>query len=90
LDVKTKTQPARTHAQAHKPIISEGIAPGMLSVNQASHYLGIAKSTCYGLFRDGRIRSIMHGRRRLVPTQELNAYIARLIADEYGDDPPAA
>jgi excisionase family DNA binding protein len=85
--VKTKTQ---THAQAYKPIVSEGIAPGLLSVEQTSRYLGIAKCTVYALFRDGAIRSIMHGRRRLVPTSELNAYIARLIADEYGDDPPAA
>jgi excisionase family DNA binding protein len=72
------------------PIVGEGVMPGLLTVEQACNYLKLSRTTLFNLLGAGTLRAVHHGRRRLVPVAELNRYIERLLADEYGDDLPAA
>jgi excisionase family DNA binding protein len=47
------------------------------SVREAARELGIGRDSAYQLVRTGRLRSITVGRRRLIPSSELQAFIAR-------------
>ena len=49
----------------------------LLSVRDAAHELGIGRDTAYQLVREGRLRSIAVGRKRLIPRAELAAFIDR-------------
>ena len=44
-------------------------------MNDAARYLGVGRSKLYELVRTREIRSIRVGRRILIPTLALNAYI---------------
>ena len=52
--------------------------PAALSPDLAAAYLGLGRTTTYRLIKEGRLRSIKVGRRRLVPAEE----ITRFLADE--------
>lgn len=54
----------------------------MLSVPQARARLGIGATTMYGLIRDGRVRSIKIGSRRLIPESSLAEYVASLATSD--------
>ena len=47
-----------------------------MSMNDAAQYLGVGRSSLYELVRTRQIRSIRVGRRILIPTHALDAYIA--------------
>jgi excisionase family DNA binding protein len=61
------------------------IVPGLLSVEQTCAYLNLGRSSVWELLGNGEIRAISYGRRKLAPVAELNRFIERRIADEYGD-----
>jgi excisionase family DNA binding protein len=58
----------------------------LVSVRDAASELGIGRDACYGLVREGRLRSISIGRKRLIPRSELAAFVAR-EAKENGKAP---
>lgn len=47
-----------------------------MSMSDAAQYLGVGRSTLYELVRTRQLRSIRVGRRILIPTHALDAYIA--------------
>jgi excisionase family DNA binding protein len=51
--------------------------PLLLSVRDAARRLNIGRDCCYSLVREGRLRSISVGNRRLIPKAELEAFIER-------------
>jgi len=52
--------------------------PLLCSVIEAARLLGIGRSATYLLISDGTIRSVHHGRRRLVDVASLTAWAASL------------
>jgi excisionase family DNA binding protein len=52
----------------------------MLSVQEAAGELGISRSLTYELLSSGALRSVKIRRRRLVPREAIEAFIARLPA----------
>lgn len=56
----------------------------LLSVEEAAEALGVSRTTMYGLIRDSEIQTVRVGRRRLVPAEEIAAYIARATAKAMG------
>jgi len=53
--------------------------PGRLahSVEEAAHALGIGRSLVFALLKDGKLKSIKIGKRRLIPVVELQAFLDR-------------
>ena len=51
--------------------------PRLYSVEEAADLIGVARSTCYGLLADGRLRSILVGRRRLIPADAITEMVAK-------------
>ena len=60
---------------------SVGIAPLALGVVEAAEAIGVGRSTMIRLVDAGKIRSVKIGRRRLIPVEELNRYLAVNLAD---------
>ena len=52
----------------------------MLSVQEAAGELGISRSLTYELLSSGALRSVKIRRRRLVPREAIEAFIAGLAA----------
>ncbi len=48
------------------------------SVDQAAEQLGIGRTLAYDLIRDGRLRSLKLGNRRLVARVDLEAFVEKL------------
>jgi len=46
-------------------------APRNLSIPEAAVLLGVSRSTIYNRLRTGELRSVRIGRRRLIPSEEL-------------------
>jgi excisionase family DNA binding protein len=59
-------------------------APRLLSIHQAAHELGVCRTVVYELLRDGKIKSVKIGRRRLVPCGAVEAFIA-ILTNKEGD-----
>jgi excisionase family DNA binding protein len=57
--------------------------PLLLGIRQAAPIAGVGRDAMYRLVAEGRIRSVRLGRKRLVPRQELEAWIQREL--EGGD-----
>jgi excisionase family DNA binding protein len=51
--------------------------PLLISVREAAQRLGLGRDRTYQLIREGRLRSVALGRKRLVPVVELAAFVAR-------------
>lgn len=49
----------------------------LLSVQDACTYLGIGKTTIYRFIDSGQLRTVKFGRRRLVPVEALDEFIAQ-------------
>jgi len=49
----------------------------LLSIAEATRYLGIGRSALYSELAGGRLRSLKVGRRRLVPSGALVEFVAR-------------
>jgi excisionase family DNA binding protein len=54
----------------------------MLTVEQAAEALGIGRTTMFALIKSGAVGSVLIGRFRRVPADELDAYTARLQAEQ--------
>ncbi|GLY39609.1 hypothetical protein Amsp01_056330 [Amycolatopsis sp. NBRC 101858] len=52
----------------------------MLTVEQAADRLAVSRTTMFALIKDGVVPSVLIGRNRRVPADELAAYVERLIA----------
>jgi excisionase family DNA binding protein len=59
----------------------EDLIPLLLSVGSACRILGLGRSCLYALMASGRIRSVSVGRRRLIPREAINEFIAGLPAE---------
>jgi excisionase family DNA binding protein len=59
----------------------EDLTPLLLSVGSACRILGLSRSSLYALMASGRIRSVTVGRRRLIPREAINEFIAGLPAE---------
>jgi excisionase family DNA binding protein len=59
-----------------------GVTP-LLTIEEAATMLKIGRTNTYGLVMAGRIQSVKIGRRRLVVTASIQAFIDRLL-DEQG------
>lgn len=55
----------------------------MLTVEQAADRLAVSRTTMFALMKDNVVPSVLVGRFRRVPADELTAYVERLI-DEAG------
>jgi excisionase family DNA binding protein len=54
----------------------------LLSVEEAARQLGIGRTALYHEFTDNRLRSVKVGRRRLIPSSEIDAYINARVAED--------
>lgn len=52
----------------------------MLTVKEAAEYLRCSESLIYAQLKDGRLRGVKVGRRRLIPSVEIDRLIAGDIA----------
>ena len=50
----------------------------LFSVDQAAALLGIGRTNVYALMRDGKLRSVKVGGRRLIPRTALVSFVAGL------------
>jgi excisionase family DNA binding protein len=57
---------------------SENAPPRLLSIRQAARELGVCRTVVYELIRDEKIKSVKIGRRRLIPRDAIDAFIATL------------
>ena len=55
-----------------------GLTPRLLSIHQACQILGLSRTSVYSLLASDQIRSVTVGRRRLVPREAIDEYIAGL------------
>lgn len=55
----------------------------MLTVEQAAAALSIGRTTTYALIKSGELRSLTIGRLRRIPLDEIEAYTARLTAEQH-------
>lgn len=47
------------------------------SIDEAAHALGVGRSLIFTLLKEGKLKSIRVGKRRLIPTTELQAFLDR-------------
>jgi excisionase family DNA binding protein len=57
---------------------SENAPPRLLSIRQAAREFGVCRTVIYELLRDGKIKSVKIGRRRLISRDAIEAFIATL------------
>ncbi len=61
---------------------AESSAPALLlRPEEAARMLRISRTAVFGLLASGDLRSITIGRRRRIPRQALDEYVARRLAD---------
>lgn len=46
-----------------------------MNPDRAAAHLGLGRTTTYRLIREGKLRSVKVGRRRLVPTEEIARFL---------------
>lgn len=59
-------------------------AARLLSIKEASRLLGVGRTTLYGEMAAGRLRSVTVGRRRFVPRDAIDEFIAALPTEYRG------
>lgn len=65
----------------YTPVAATTVAPRLLlSVDEATAALGISRSKVYQYLRTGRLPSVTLGRRRLIRSDDLCAFVAELGA----------
>ena len=52
--------------------------PRLLAIKQAIFELGIGRTAIYELIKDGKLKTVVIGRRRLVPAEAIEEFIASL------------
>ncbi len=66
---------------ADGPSIPSTANPLLVSVREAARLLAVSPNTVWSLLAKGKIKSVRLGRRTLVASAELHAFIGRLMAD---------
>lgn len=61
----------------------------MLTAEQAADALGIGRTTVYALIKSGELRSLLIGRLRRIPLDEVEAFSARLTSEQHPTTPTA-
>ena len=51
----------------------------LLDMKQVQQRLHVGRSTAFGLVQSGQLRSVRIGRRRLVPVEALEQFLAELV-----------
>lgn len=59
----------------------------LLDVKEAAARLRLGRTTVFELIKEGAIASVRIGRSRRIPAGELDAYVARLVAEQCGSQP---
>lgn len=54
------------------------MAPLLVSVEKAAEMLSISRKQVYREMASGKIKSVLIGKRRLIPTEELERYVGEL------------
>jgi excisionase family DNA binding protein len=54
----------------------------VLSIEDASRYIGLSKTSIYNLLEEGEFGSFKVGKRRLIRREELDAFVARQVPQE--------
>ncbi len=54
----------------------------LLTIEEAAEMLRIGRTNAYGLVMGGQIQSVKIGRRRLVVTSSIEAFISRLLEEQ--------
>jgi excisionase family DNA binding protein len=62
----------------------------LLTVEEAAERLHIGKTKTYALVKSGAIESVLIGRLRRIHVDAVNAYAARLVAEQKNTNRPAA
>ena len=62
------------------PRYGEPPIPRLLSIKQAVYELGISRTAVYELIAARKIKTVKIGRRRLIPSQAIEDFIAGLAA----------
>jgi excisionase family DNA binding protein len=52
--------------------------PRLFAIKQAIFELGIGRTAIYELIKNGKLKTVMLGRRRLVPLESIEEFIASL------------
>jgi len=55
----------------------------LLTPEQAAAALGIGRTNAYALIKSGELRSLLIGRLRRIPLDEIYAYTARLMTEQH-------
>jgi excisionase family DNA binding protein len=61
-----------------KGVDGDAGGPRLLSIVQAACELGICRTLVYALIKEKKLRSITIGRRRLIPAEAIDVFIAEL------------
>ncbi|MFI9566499.1 excisionase family DNA-binding protein [Streptomyces rishiriensis] len=61
---------------------TSGLAPVLLTVEEAAYCLRVGRTTCFALIRTGELESLMVGGLRRVPADAPAAYLARRRAEQ--------
>lgn len=79
-------QPSTTHAPPSRPMPERVL----LTVEEAAERLHIGKTKTYALVKTGAMDSVLIGRLRRIHVDAVNAYAARLVAEQANSNQPAA
>jgi excisionase family DNA binding protein len=71
-------------ALAHQTAEETAETPRLLSIKQACRILGLGRSNLYTMMASGRVRSVTVGRRRFVPREAIDEFIATLPTEYRG------
>lgn len=68
--------PTVHHSQAR----GTKVLPSLLAIKQATHELGISRTSIYELIASGKLKTVKIGRRRFVTLEAIEEFIASLSA----------
>ncbi len=74
---------------AQAPTPPRGTPRVMLTPEQAAAALNIGRTILFALIKSGELRSLRIGRARRIPLDEVEAYTARLTAEQHPTTPTA-
>jgi excisionase family DNA binding protein len=75
------TMSSRPAKPVHRETLKSNDGPRLRSVVQACHELGVSRSLLYELMASGALHSVKVRRRRLIPAESINAFVAELSGD---------
>lgn len=70
------------HEQPPEPTHQPKTVRVLLTVEEAAGYLGVGRTTMYRLIKENEITTVQIGRLRRVPREAIDAYAARILAEQ--------